>query len=147
MCGDCYGEILLDELQPKSKKVIIIAQKQSEDKNLRELANKFYYVDELSNLVADNPPSQTDSVQFEITYQDAIECLTEAIQAAFKKGKPAIISRVCNLMRDNPRFPNYQKVSSIRKKDGTKFPDFSKFVDAAVADGKVRMQNQELFLN
>jgi hypothetical protein len=49
ICGDGYGEILLDELQLKRKKVIIVARKGSENKNLHELADKFYYVDELPN--------------------------------------------------------------------------------------------------
>ncbi len=51
MCGDCYGEILLDELQHKSKKVIVLARKGSEHKNLRERANAFYYIHELPNLI------------------------------------------------------------------------------------------------
>lgn len=54
MCGDGYAKILLDELQPKRKKVIILARKGSEATNLRELADQFYYVDKLPNLVVGN---------------------------------------------------------------------------------------------
>ncbi len=43
-------------------------------------------------------------------------------------------------------FTKYQGVSSIYVPDGKKFKSFSQFIDVAVKDGKVRKQNQELFL-
>jgi hypothetical protein len=43
-------------------------------------------------------------------------------------------------------FPNYRGATSILKQDGKNFSRFGKFVDAVVADGKIQMQNQELFL-
>ncbi len=76
-------------------------------------------------------------------YDDAKEYLIEAIKTALKQGKPTAFGYIDNLMRQ--LFPNYKGVSSIRKKDGTKFAKFSKFVDAVMKEGKVRRQNEEVF--
>lgn len=144
ICGDGYGEILLDELQPKRKEVIIFARKGSENKNLHKLADKFYYVDELPNLVVGNIQSQKASIQPQITYKDATECLIEVIKITSSQGKRTLLSCIDTLMRK--RFPNYRGATSILKQDGTTFSRFSKFVDAVVKEGKVRMQDEELFL-
>jgi len=45
--GDCYGEILIQKLQDKGKKVIIVARKGNDSHNLKKLADRFYFVDEL----------------------------------------------------------------------------------------------------
>ena len=44
------------------------------------------------------------------------------------------------------RCANYQGYSSISTADGKKFKNFCQFVNAAVKDGKVQKQGQELFL-
>jgi hypothetical protein len=44
------------------------------------------------------------------------------------------------------RCHEYQCFSSIFMSDGKKFKNFSQFIDAAVRDGKVQKQGQELFL-
>ncbi|MEH1904431.1 MAG: hypothetical protein V7L04_24235 [Nostoc sp.] len=44
------------------------------------------------------------------------------------------------------RCANYQGCSSISTANGKKFNTFSQFIDVAVKDGKIRKQNQELFL-
>ncbi len=49
--GDGYNEILISKLQDKGKKVIIVARRDSENKNLERLANEFYFVDELPKLL------------------------------------------------------------------------------------------------
>lgn len=142
--GDCYGEILLDELHPKSKKVIILARKGSEDKNLRSQADEFHYVDDLPKLVACHTQAQIPFSKPCIYYNDAIDCLISAIKTASSEGKPTVLSYIDNLMRK--LCPAYQGVSSIRKQDGTKFSKFSKFVDAVIKEGKVKMRNQKMFL-
>ena len=45
--GDGYGEILIQKLQDKGKKVIIVARKGNDSHNLKKLADRFYLVDEL----------------------------------------------------------------------------------------------------
>lgn len=138
--GDRDFAGLICVLRSLGKKVIIFAQRGSESKKLIKIADEFHFVDELPHLVADKTKPQTNSVQSQLTYKDAIECLIEAIKMALSKGKSTEFGLIGNLMRGSQRFPNYQGVSSICKHDGTTFPNFSKFVDAAVADGKVRVQ-------
>ena len=143
--GDDYGNFLLDELQPKSKKVIIFARRGSEDKNLPKRADKFYYVDQLPDLILSNIQSQkAASVEPKITYKDATEYLREAIKTASIQGKRTSFPLIDSLMRQ--QFSNYRGASSICKNDGKPFSRFGKFINAAVVDGKVRMQNQDLFL-
>jgi uncharacterized LabA/DUF88 family protein len=45
--GDGYGEILIDKLHDKGKKVIIVARKGNERLTLKKLADQFYFIDEL----------------------------------------------------------------------------------------------------
>lgn len=49
--GDGYGEILIPNLKEKGKKVIIVARQGNENKTLKSLADKFYFVDELPKLL------------------------------------------------------------------------------------------------
>ncbi|MEG4962987.1 MULTISPECIES: NYN domain-containing protein [unclassified Microcoleus] len=49
--GDGNGEILIPKLQDKGKKVIIVARRDSKNKNLERLANEFYFLDELPKLL------------------------------------------------------------------------------------------------
>jgi hypothetical protein len=148
--GDGDFADLVNILKALSKKVIIFAQTGNVKQRLRELADEFHFVDELPKLVVDNAQPHIACIPSQIAYKDAIECLIEAIKTALSKGKRTEYGPIGKLMRGSQRFPNYQGVSSIRKHDGTTFSKFSKFVDAAVADGKVRVQTtgkyQELFL-
>jgi hypothetical protein len=134
-------------LQKLGKKVIIFAQRGNVKQRLKDLVkDDFYFVDELPKLVGDNTQPQTDCVISQFHYNDAIECLIEAVKAALSEGKRTDYSHIGKLMRRSPRFPTCNKIPSICKPDGTTFSVLSKFVFAAVADGKVRLQNQELFL-
>lgn len=73
-----------------------------------------------------------------------IEYLIEATKTVSSQGKPTVFGRIDRLMRQ--RCANYKGCSSISMPDGNKFKSFSQFIDVAVKDGKVRKQNQELFL-
>ncbi len=131
-------------LQDRGKKVIIFAQKGNVKQKLKELADEFHFVDDLPQLIVEKNQSQITFINSQINYNEAIEYLIEAIKIALSQGKSTVLGYINNLMRDH--FPNYQGVSCIRTFDGKKFSRFSKFVDAAVKEGKVRMQNQELLL-
>ena len=149
--GDGDFAKLVLTLQNLGKNIIILAQRGNVKQRLIELVkDDFHFVDELPHLVEDKSKPQTTSLQSQIAYKDAIECLIEAIKTALSKGKRTEYGSIGKLMRGSQRFPNYHGVSSIRKHDGTTFSNFSKFVDAAIADGKVRVQTagkyQELFL-
>jgi hypothetical protein len=149
--GDGDFAKLVRTLQKLGKKVIIFAQLGNVKQRLKDLVgDDFYFVDKLSELVVNKTQPQTTFVQSQITYEDAIECLIEAIKTASKQGKRTEFGLIGKLMCRSQRFPNYHGASSIRQHDGTTFSCFSEFVAVAVKDGKVRVQTtgkcKELFL-
>ncbi len=137
---------LICVLRSLGKKVIIFAKRGSESKKLMSIADEFHFVDELPNLVSNKTVIQKDGVLPYINYDDAVQCLIEAIKTALSNGKRTECSVIGTLMRESPHFPNYKGVSTIRKPDGTKFPSFSKFVAAVVKEGKIKLQNEEMLL-
>jgi hypothetical protein len=145
--GDGDFAKLVRTLQKLGKKVIIFAQRGNVKSRLKDLADEFHFVDELPDLVGEKNQPKIDSILFQFHYNDAIDCLIEAIKIALSEGKPTDFSHIGKQMRRSPRFPSCKKFPSVYKPDGTILSRLSKFVAAAVADGKVRMQNQELFLN
>ncbi|HAA28337.1 MAG TPA: NYN domain-containing protein [Cyanobacteria bacterium UBA8553] len=148
--GDGDFADLVYILRTLGKKVIIVAQTGNVKQRLKEIADEFHFVDALPKLFVDNTQPQISFIQSQITYRDALNCLIEAIKIALSRGNRAELGLIGNLMRRSQRFPNYQGFASIRKDDGTTFSSFSKFVAAAVADKKVRLQtvgkSQELSL-
>ncbi|MBW4611837.1 MAG: NYN domain-containing protein [Desmonostoc vinosum HA7617-LM4] len=140
--GDFISTVKL--LQTKDIKVIIFAQKGNVKKDLKGLANEFHFIDDLPKLVNHINQTQATSIKSKINYNEAIKYLIEAIETALTQGKQTGFSRIDKLMRE--RCTRYQGCSSIATSNGQKFKNFSQFVDAAVKDGKVRKQNQELFL-
>ncbi len=146
--GDRDYAGLICILKALGKKVIIFAQRGSASPKLTKLVgnDNFHFVDELPQLVANSnktQPQYTDIVS-QINCKEAIEYLIEAIKTASIQGKPTVFGRIDRLMRK--RCANYQGYLSISTDDGKKFKSFSQFIDVAVKDGKVRKQNQELFL-
>lgn len=137
--GDGDYETLVRKLQAKGKKVIIFAKRGNVNKTLEKVANNFHFVDELPNLVGDKELPQNTHIQSHIIYEDSIKCLIEAIKTV-PQGKGTRFEMIDQLMRSNERFPNYCGVSCIRKSDGTRFGKFTKFIDAVVAEGKVKVQ-------
>ncbi|MEH2225003.1 NYN domain-containing protein [Nostoc sp.] len=146
--GDKDFAVLISILKAMGKKVIVFAQRGSESSRLIKLVSNenFYFVDELPQLVGNSNKTepQNTAIVFQINYNEAIEYLTEAINTALSQGKPTIFSRIDRLMRQG--CANYQGCSSISTDNGKKFKNFSQFVDAAVRDGKVQREGQELFL-
>lgn len=142
--GDRYGENLIDVLHKTDKEIIIFVRKEMEVRRLKKLADEFYNIDDLPELVAEKIQQDTNVVPSEISYNQAIEYLLDAIDAVSSQGKPTVFTRVCNQLLK--RLPANLGFSSISMPDGKKFSTFSKFVDAAVKDGKVRVKNQELFI-
>ncbi|MEH1925691.1 NYN domain-containing protein [Nostoc sp.] len=148
LSGDWDYAGLICILKSLGKKVIIFAQRGSESPKLIKLVgnDNFHFVDELPQLVANSnktQPQNTDIVS-QINYKEAIEYLIEAIKTASSQGKPTVFGCIDKLMRQG--CANYQGYLSISTDDSKKFKSFSQFIDVAVKDGKVRKQNQELFL-
>ncbi|MEH2023195.1 NYN domain-containing protein [Nostoc sp.] len=142
--GDGDFVNLVRNLQKLGKKVIIFAQAGNVKQKLKELADEFYFIDKLPELVDKKTKSQTTSIEFKINYNEAIECFTKAITTTLSQGKHTEFGYIDKLMRQH--CVSYQGFSSIHTPDGKKFKSFGKFVDAAVRDGKVQKQGQELFL-
>ncbi|MBE9052933.1 NYN domain-containing protein [Nostocales cyanobacterium LEGE 11386] len=142
--GDGDFVKLVHNLQKLGKQVIIFARVGNVKQKLRELANEFYFVDKLPELVEQNNPPQTTAIESQINYNEAIECLIAAINTALSQGKHTKFAYIDKLMRQS--CAKYQGFSSIRTSNGKKFKSFGQFVDVAVKDGKVQKQNQELFL-
>ena len=144
--GDWDFAGLICILRSLDKKVIVIGQRGSESKKLIKITDEFYFVDELPQLVMYKTEPQMAFFQSQFNYEDAIDCLIQAIKTALGEGKRTDFSCIGKLMRRNPSFPTCKNFPSLCKSDGTKITCFSKFIDAVVKDGKIRTQNQELFL-
>lgn len=131
-------------LQDKDKNVIIFARRGNVKQSLKNLADELYFVDELPQLVVNNNQLETTEIEFQINYNDAVKYLIESTKTSLSQGKSTVFGYIDKLMRQ--RCHKYQGFSSISMSDGKKFKNFSQFVDAAVRDGKVQRQGQELFL-
>lgn len=145
--GDGDFAPLVRQYKAEGIPVIIFAQSRRKmSEKLQKLADEFYGVDQLPELFEVSEQIAPNT----ISYSDAIACLQESIETALNKGKPAIISRISNLMRNNPKFPNYQKYSSVLTPDAKPFSSFTKFIKAAQKDGIIEMRLNgdlpELFL-
>ena len=146
--GDWDYAGLICILKSLDKKVIVFAQRGSESPRLIKLVgdDNFHFIDELPQLVGNSNKTQPQNTNIlsKINFNEAIEYLIEAINTALSQGKPTGFDHIDKLMRQ--LCAKYQGCSSISTSDGKKFKNFSQFIDVAVKDGKVRKQNQELFL-
>ncbi|MEA5579942.1 NYN domain-containing protein [Nodularia harveyana UHCC-0300] len=144
--GDWDFAGLISVLKTLGKTVIVFAERGSASPKLINLVGNenFHYVDELDNLVQNKTKSQSTAICSQINYNEAIDCLTEAIKTALSQSKKTKFGFIDRLMRQS--CAKYQGFSSICTHDGKKFKNFSQFINAAVKDGKIRKKNEELFL-
>ncbi|MBD2005352.1 NYN domain-containing protein [Funiculus sociatus] len=142
--GD-FKKLVLNQ-KKLGKKAIVVARRGNVKLVLKSVADKFYFLDELPNLVSVKPLSKEDRVLPYINYDDAVDCLIEAIKTALSKGKRTTYSIIASLMSHSQRFPDYKGGSTICKPDGTKFTRFKKFVAAVEKEGKIKLQNEEMLL-
>lgn len=142
--GDGDFAYLVSNLQKSGIKVIIFALRGNVKQKMIELADEFHFIDELADLVGEKTQPQIDTTLSIIGYNEAIECLLEAIKTAPTKGQLTRFPIIDKLMRQ--LFSQYQGAKSIRTPDGKTFSKFSKFVKAAAKDGKVRIDEQQVFL-
>ncbi len=140
--GD-FADLVINQ-QKLGRKVIIFANRGNVKQRMKELADEFHFTDELPKLMAEKNQPQTAISASDIGYNEAINYLLEATRNVIGQGKPAKFSLIGNLMVKH--LPQEQKFKSIRTANGKKFSKFKDFVEAVAKDGKVRMENQELFL-
>jgi len=144
LSGDGDFIKLVRNLQKLDKKVIVFAEQGQIKQRLKELVGSdFHFLDELPSLVASKTQQQIENIQCQLTYSEAVEYLIEAVKTALSKGKRAGLGFINSLMCQ--LFPKYQGVTSV-KHQGKTFSRFSEFVETAVKDGKIRFQDQQLFV-
>ncbi|MDB9453818.1 NYN domain-containing protein [Dolichospermum circinale] len=131
-------------LRDQGKYVIIFARKGSAKKSLKDVANEFYFIDDLHQLVREKTQPQPTVINSQINYNEAVECLIATVNDALRQNRPTHYSYISQLMCK--LFPKYQGVASISIPNGKKIKSFGKFVDMVVKEGKIIRQNQELFL-
>lgn len=144
--GDWDFAGLICILKQVRKKVVILAQKGSASPKLINLvgAENFRFIDDLPALVERTNQPQVNVIHAQISYNEAVESLVKAVNKALSQNKPTNYSYLNELMRQI--CPNYQGVATISTPDGKKFKSFGQFIDMVVKEGKVKRQNQHLFL-
>ncbi|MBD2387706.1 NYN domain-containing protein [Cylindrospermum sp. FACHB-282] len=142
--GDGDFVKLVNNGQKLGKIFIIFSQIGQVKQKLKERADEFYFIDDLPKLVGGKTQPQTTVNEMQISYNEAVGYLIEAITTALKLGKRTGLGYINTLMRQ--LFPKYQGVFSISTPDGKKFKSFGKFVDSAINLGRIQRQNQELRL-
>lgn len=136
---------LVTALKTLGREVTLIGASKSLSKDLEQSVDRFIPLQDLIGLP--DPQEERLPVRIEfphqtIAYDDAVVCLKEAIALAKEMQYPPTFELINGLMLRHPQF-SYRGPSSIRKADGTFFPrKFSKFVEAAVADGYVHLNEQ-----
>ncbi len=136
---------LVRQWKAKGKYTIIFSQSNA-SQNLIQLADQHYCVDPLPELIVKVIQPQTTFLQSHIGYNEAIECLIEAIKTASNENKRASFGYIGNLMRQSQLFLSCKKFPSIHTPDGKVISQFNKLAEAAEKEGKVKIENQELFL-
>lgn len=142
--GDGDFADLVKTLKKLEKSVIVVARFGNVKLELKELADEFYFIDDLPRTLHSKTQMQSSTINVLLSYNEALKHLTEAIKTAIEQGKSTKFSSIDKLMRQLCQ--QYQGCSSISTPDGKKFKKFSQFVNAAVRDGKVKIQNEELLL-
>jgi uncharacterized protein (TIGR00288 family) len=136
---------LVHALKAMEKQVIIIGRTDVVSEQLMLSADDFVSLEQLSKDAGTRIGAKIEgSSPSTLSYQDAIDCLMEAIGEARDQGKSTRFPILDRLMRASLRY-RYQGVASIRKPDGSTFASFSKFIAAAEKDGKVQIQTVEGF--
>jgi len=142
--GDFVDLILT--LKKLGIKVIVLAQQGNVKQKLKEVADEFYFIDKLPELVKNETQHLPTLDKCKLTFTEACKYLIEALKTALNQGKHTKYPIIDKLMRE--LCPNYQGVSSICKPDGKKFAKFSQFVKAVVkvSEGKIKVEKDELIL-
>ena len=142
--GDGDFANLVKIIRDKGKYVIIFARQGNAKKSLKDIADEFYFIDNLHKLVEEKTQSQITNIQTQISYHEAVEYLINAIKTSIINEKRTTLGYINKLM--GHIYPQYQNISSISTPNGKKIKTFTHFVDMVVKEGKVKKQNQELFL-
>lgn len=131
-------------LQKLGIKAIVFAQLGNVKQKLKELVGgDFHFLDELPSLIAAKTQQQIENCQPDLTYNEAVEYLIASIKTALSEGKRTGLGFINQRMLQH--FPKYQGVSSV-KHQGKTFSRFKELINAALKDGKIGLENQQLFV-
>ncbi|MEC4804114.1 MAG: NYN domain-containing protein [Jaaginema sp. PMC 1079.18] len=122
---------LINDIKRKSKTAIVIGEATKISQQLRENASEFIKLDSITKLPQN--PLQTSSQT--ISYQDAVNCLIEAIKDFKNQGVMAYLGSMDTKMRQYS--PNYKGVQSIIKIEDLQFSKFNDFIEQIEKDGKI----------
>ncbi|MGF1536140.1 MAG: NYN domain-containing protein [Elainellaceae cyanobacterium] len=139
---------LVNALRTLRKRVTLIGRTETASEQLMLSADEFIDLEKLSTDSRYPATEDEQPLKQEISYSDAIACLTESINQARNQGKSTRFGAIDLLMRANPDF-TYSGFQSIRH-ERMSFDNFSAFIAKAEADGAVKVQTlrefKELFL-
>lgn len=145
---------LVNALKDLGKRVTIIGHADKVSEHLMLSADEFVSVKEL--LATDSvepvtaPAAESSTTTTPMRYEDAVQCLLEAIEAALEQGKSTRIETIGRLMRTiNAQYLGATEVYTPNQQ-GT-FTKFSAFIAMVANEGKIRVETtdsgfKELFL-
>lgn len=145
---------LVNALKDLGKTVTVIGHADKVSEHLMLSADEFVSVRELLDTheeeVIPHPPAQDSpeaNVQEEVkiptmAYEEAVDCLLEAVGAAIEQSKSTRIETIGRLMRTiNPHYTGANHVSTPNNQ-GT-FTKFSAFLATVANEGKIRLETTE----
>lgn len=142
--GDRDFVPLVNALKTLEKRVTLIGRAEVASSQLLLSADEFIDLEKLNVGDSEAPPPEALPPSHNISYDNAVECLLEAINFARNQGKSSRFGAIDRLMRANVNY-SYQGVASIQQLGDRPFVNFSAFVDAAAAEGKVQIKTLEGF--
>lgn len=137
---------LVNALKDLGKKVTIIGHADKVSEHLMLSADEFVSVKELLATDSAAPiaaaPADTIDTATPMTYNDAVECLLEALEAALEQSKSTRIETIGRLMRTiNAQYVGATQVYTPNQQ-GT-FTKFSSFIAMVENEGKIRVKTNE----
>jgi uncharacterized LabA/DUF88 family protein len=128
---------LVQLVRKLNSQAFIVARKGNVNQKLIKSANEFCFIDQLPNQICADRHDLP-----KIDYEDAVQCLLEAVNAAITSGKRPCFPLIDQLMRKNRNFSSYQGVSSIEGRNKRGFASFKKFAESIVRDGLISIKTQ-----
>ncbi|MGL5081935.1 MAG: NYN domain-containing protein [Microcoleaceae cyanobacterium] len=135
--GDGDFLSLVRTIRRLNNQVLVVARKGNVKQKLIECADEFCFIDQLPEPICSDLCNSSG-----VTYEEAVQCLFEAIYTAIMGGKCPEFSMINQLMRKNQNFPGYQGVFSILSGNGKKFARFKQFAESVAEDGLIGIKVQ-----
>ncbi|MHA1769703.1 MAG: NYN domain-containing protein [Candidatus Thorarchaeota archaeon] len=131
--GDKDYISMVNYLKAHGRHVVIVGPSETSSEHLQLSASEFFSFEDLAE---DDVLPATDSELKTgiISYEDALQCLGEAIESAKDQGKVTRYPIIDSMMRLNKEF-EYRGYASIVRSDGSRFSSFGGFIKEAERDG------------